>query len=223
MPINHPIKTVLFDMDGTLLDTLDDLTNSVNYAIGQQGFPPRTSAEIRQFVGNGIARLVHLALPADTDQEIEDQCLATFRVYYQQHMRDKTAPYEGILELLDGLKELQMAVVSNKFDPAIQELCPLYFGQRIPLAFGERPGYEKKPSPDLVYLALEQLGADPKTAVYIGDTEVDMATGKNAGLSCIGVTWGFREKEVLEQAGADVIVDTPKALLAYLLGEGTEI
>lgn len=218
-------ETVLFDLDGTLLNTLDDLRDSVNYALEEKGFPPRTLAEIRSFVGNGIANLVQLATPEGTDADTAAQCLDLFRPHYKAHMQDKTAPYAGVLEVLDGLNAagVKLAVVSNKFDPAVQELCPVYFGDRIPFAFGEQPGYAKKPAPDLVHLALERLGADASKAVYIGDTDVDVQTAHNAGLPCVGVTWGFRDRTVLEEAGAEVIVDSPEALLAQLLGDIVEI
>ena len=164
--------TVIFDLDGTLLDTLEDLADSTNYALRENGFPTRSLAEVRQFVGNGVARLIHLALPARVSPELEAKCLETFKGHYRLHMRDKTGPYPGVPALLERLQAdgFRMAVVSNKLDDAVKTLCDHSFGPLVPLALGERPGLRKKPAPDLVLQALRELKAEPTRAVYVGDS-----------------------------------------------------
>lgn len=212
------IDTIVFDLDGTLLDTLDDLADSVNHALATEGFAQRTRAEIRAFVGNGVANLVHRAVPEGTRADTEARCLATFRAHYAHHMDHKTAPYPGILPLLRALKakNIKMAVCSNKFDTAVKHLCGKMFGDLLPVAIGESETVRKKPAPDSVYLALDQLGSRRETAYYVGDSEVDVDTAQNAGLVCVGVTWGFRDRAVLAQKGAQHIIDTPGELLSLL-------
>lgn len=211
----------VFDLDGTLLDTLGDLADSTNYALRLSGFPQRTLDEVRMFVGNGVARLIHLAVPEGTPPEAEAACLARFRAHYLTNMENKTAPYPGILPLLDGLADAgyALAVVSNKFDAAVKGLCQSYFGGRIPVAIGESRGVERKPAPDTVLRALEELGVDASRAVYIGDSDVDILTARNSGLPCISVSWGFRDSAFLREHGAAVIADTPQALERALLAE----
>lgn len=215
----RPYDTIIFDLDGTLLNTLEDLADSTNAALTRNGLPTRSLEEVRRFVGNGVARLIHLAVPEDTSQALEAKCFAEFKAHYLTNMRHKTAPYPGIFGLLEALgqQNLQLAVVSNKFDPAVKELCADYFGALIPLAMGDRPGLEKKPAPDLVLLALEKLGANPSRAVYVGDSEVDLQTARNAHLPCLAVSWGFRDRAFLAAQGAKTIVDTPEELLGLLL------
>lgn len=199
------ITAIIFDLDGTLLDTLEDLTDSVNYAIGKFGFPERTIDEIRSFVGNGIAKLIERVIPEGTENPDYEAVLKTFRAFYAQHCKDKTKPYEGIIEMLDLLEGqgYRMAVVSNKFDAAVKELCGLYFGNRIETAVGESEKVRKKPAPDAVYRVLEDLSVSAKQAVYVGDSDVDLATAANVPMTCISVTWGFRSREQLLAAGAD--------------------
>lgn len=199
------ITTIVFDLDGTLLDTLEDLTDSVNYAIGKSGFPKRTLDEIRSFVGNGIAKLIERVLPEGTENPHYDEVLKTFREYYALHCKDKTRPYDGILEMLDVLEGqgYRMAVVSNKFDAAVKELCGLYFGERIRTAVGESGKVRKKPAPDAVYQVLEDLSVSAEESVYVGDSDVDIATAGNVPMTCVSVTWGFRSREQLLAAGAD--------------------
>ncbi len=211
--------TIIFDLDGTLLNTLEDLADSTNEALMRNGLPTRSLEEVRRFVGNGVARLIHLAVPEDTSPELEAKCLEEFKAHYLTNMRNKTGPYPGILGLLEALgkQDLQLAVVSNKFDAAVKELCADYFGSLVPLAMGERPGLEKKPAPDLVFRALEELGANPSHAVYVGDSEVDLQTARNAHLPCLAVSWGFRDRAFLTAHGAGTIVDTPEELLGLLL------
>lgn len=214
------ITTIVFDLDGTLLDTLEDLTDSVNYAIGKYGFPERTIDEIRSFVGNGIAKLIERVIPEGTENPHYGEILKTFREYYALHCKDKTKPYAGILEMLDTLEKqgYRMAVVSNKFDAAVKELCALYFGERIRTAVGESEKVRKKPAPDAVYRVLEELSASAEQAVYIGDSDVDIATAANVPMTCISVTWGFRSREQLLAAGAKEhrMVTGPEQLPALL-------
>jgi len=210
--------TVIFDLDGTLLNTLDDLTDSVNAALRLHALPLRTTDEIRRFVGNGVDRLVTLCVPEGTDEEIYSRCLVAFKDHYARNMRNKTAPYEGINELLRTLKHenRKLAVISNKFDAAVKELCRDYFGGLLDAAIGTSQSVLKKPAPDIVRKALRELGSVPERTVYVGDSEVDCATAKNAGLFFVGVSWGFRGRASLAQSGAEHIIDKPEQLLAYL-------
>lgn len=215
------ITTIVFDLDGTLLDTLEDLTDSVNYALKKFGFPQRTIDEIRSFVGNGIANLIARVLPDGNENPRYGEVLKTFREYYALHCKDKTRPYGGILQMLDSLQgdAYQMAVVSNKFDAAVKELCELYFGDRIRAAVGESEKVRKKPAPDAVYQVLEELSVSPEQAVYVGDSDVDLATAANVPMTCISVTWGFRSREQLLAAGAkeERMINAPHQLPALLL------
>lgn len=212
------INAIIFDLDGTLLDTLADLADSVNYALRLHGFPERTIDEIRSFVGNGVANLISRALPDGRNTPCYDQCLADFREYYAAHMEQKTAAYEGILNLLKYLADhnYRTAIVSNKFDAAVKQLSQHYFDKYIQVAIGESAQVAKKPAPDTALKALAELDVTPEHAVYVGDSDVDVTTAKNAGLPCIGVTWGFRDRAVLQKAGADYIIDKPEELLAII-------
>lgn len=205
-------KLVVFDMDGTILNTLDDLKDTLNYALGQYYFPARTLEETRAFVGNGIHKLIERAVPEGTDAQTVEKVFDTFLEYYQIHCMDQTRPYPGIVSLLQSLKEagLLTAVVSNKADAAVQELCERFFPGLFDFAVGEHEGVQKKPAPDMVQLALRTLGTQASDAVYVGDSDVDLATAKNSGLDSIIVTWGFRDREFLESQGVDVFADTPE-------------
>lgn len=218
--MHKPYQTVVFDLDGTLLDTLADLADSTNHALEQGGFPARTPEEIRSFVGNGVGLLVHRALPHGVSPEDEAACLARFRAHYLTNMSHKTAPYPGILPLLDrlGAGGVKTAVVSNKFDGAVKALCRTYFAHRIPVAIGESEGVARKPAPGTVLRALDELGADRAGAVYVGDSDVDILTARNSGLPCISVSWGFRDAAFLRAHGARQIADTPATLSALLEG-----
>lgn len=212
--------TVIFDLDGTLLNTLEDLTDSVNFALELYSFPTKTLEEIRSYVGNGVARLIELSIPDGRKNSQYGKCLADFRHYYSQNMNNKTNAYDGIMELLRQLSQddYKMAIVSNKFDKAVKELNQIYFGEYIKVAIGESEGVSKKPAPDTVWKALGELGSTAGKAVYIGDSEVDVKTARNSSVTCIGVTWGFRDREVLEQEGADYIIDRPEELLNIISG-----
>ena len=214
-------KVALFDLDGTVLNTLDDLADAANAVLASNNMPSRTREEIRSFVGNGIRKLIERAVPNGADNATIDKVTADFKAYYGAHCADKTAPYAGIPEMLTALREkgVRTAVVSNKADFAVQPLVKQYFGDLFDMALGEdaqkRPA---KPAPDMVWHVLDTLGAAAEDAVYIGDSDVDVLTAKNAGLACVAVTWGFRDRNCLAEAGATVFADTPKALLDLILG-----
>lgn len=209
---------VVFDLDGTLLDTLSDLAVSTNYAMKEMGYPERSIDEVRAFVGNGIADLIKKAVPSGTSEEEAERALSLFRGHYAEHCADLTAPYDGILPLLDLLKAqgYGIAVVSNKIDSAVCALCRRYFGNRIDVAAGEREGISRKPSPDSVFYVLRELSCDSRRAVYVGDSDVDIKTAENADMDHIGVSWGFREKSFLLANGATRIADTPTDILNFL-------
>lgn len=213
--------TVVFDLDGTLLDTLDDLKNSVNYALESQGYPVRTKEEVRQFVGNGIVLLMQRALPGGQENPDFEKVLETFKKHYGVHCNDLTKPYDGIMELLDLLKEknVKMAIVSNKADFAVKELSEIYFKGIIPVAIGEKEseGIRKKPAPDTVMEALKELGSSAEDAVYVGDSEVDLATAQNCNMDSILCEWGFRERSVLEELGGKVFVKKPSEIADIIL------
>lgn len=204
--------TIIFDLDGTLLDTLDDLAAATNYALKANGLPLRTTDEVRRFVGNGIGNLIKRAVPANTSVELQEQVFAAFNKYYKLHSADRTKPYDGIMELLEKLRQqsCQTAIVSNKADYAVQDLAKEYFPGLMDAACGERSGISRKPAPDSVLAIMQQLNADPKTTIYIGDSDVDIATAKNAGIPCIGACWGFRGKEFLLEHGAELLADAPQ-------------
>jgi len=211
-------NTIIFDLDGTLLNTLDDLKDSLNYALSKHGYETKTLEEVRRFVGNGVQKLIQRAMPEQaTDEEIQ-KCLSTFKEHYETNMQNKTRPYDGIKELLTELKNnnYKMAIVSNKFDAAVKALVKDYFGDLIDVAIGESATIKRKPAPDSVFAALKEVGSDIKDAIFVGDSETDVQTAKNAGLPCVGVTWGFRTRDILINEGADYIIDTPDELLEII-------
>lgn len=216
-PLCPRFQAVLFDMDGTLLDTLSDMRDAVNHILLENGWPQRTLEEIRAFVGNGAAKLMERAIPEPIAPQRFQEILSAYKDWYQAHNCVKTAPYPGIPEVLAELEKMgvKTAVVSNKPDATTKALAARFFPGM--LALGQREGVEPKPSPALVIQALAELGADAAEAVYVGDSEVDVATARNAGLPMIGVSWGFRGREGLAEAGAEVIVDTAGQLLEKLL------
>lgn len=210
--------TVIFDLDGTLLNTLDDLHTSVNHALVNCGFKCRTREEIRQFLGNGVRELIRCSLPDFTEESTLNKVLECFRQYYLVHNSDQTRPYEGIMDMLTKCKELgyRTAIVSNKPDFAVQELYHSFFSEVVDVAIGEKPGIPRKPSPEMVHKAVDMLGSALETSVYVGDSEVDIATAKNSGMRCISVSWGFRDKSFLVNNGAETIIDMPEELFDRL-------
>lgn len=213
-------KTVIFDLDGTLLNTLDDLADSTNYALSKFGYPTRTIDEVRQFVGNGVAKLIERAIPEGKNNPNFEKCLAIFKENYAQNMYNKTAPYNGIIEMLSNLKSkgIKIAVVSNKFDLAVKELCKKYFEGFIDFAAGENEaqGIKKKPAPDTVISVLNEFNFAPEDAVYVGDSDVDIMTAKNSKMPCINVTWGFRDEKFLLENGATILINAPSEIYNHL-------
>ncbi len=210
-------KAAVFDMDGTILNTLEDLKDTLNYALQQAGYETHTLEEVRSYVGNGIRRMIECAVPEGTGAEECDRVQAFFMPYYQQHCADKTCAYPGITELLQHFRAegILTAVVSNKADSAVQDLVEVYFKGLFDVAVGEQAGIRKKPAPDMVEKALDALGVKKEEAVYIGDSEVDMATAENAGLDRIVVAWGFRDKTFLKERGAERIADDAGEVYSY--------
>ncbi len=213
-------KTAIFDLDGTLMDTLDDLQDSVNYMLAQFSYPLRSYQEIRAFVGNGIRRLIEQAVPSGLSEQEVDNCVDVFMAHYDKNMENKTAPYDGVLDVLKTLREngIRTAVCSNKFDEGTKTLCKKWFGDMIEVAIGESKTVTKKPAPDSVFEAIKQLSVEKDTAVYIGDSDVDANTAKNSGLPFLGVSWGFRDRELLEELGAIKVIDNPNQILDYFIG-----
>lgn len=211
-------KLAIFDLDGTVLDTLEDLYLATNFALESSDFPKRSREEVRAFVGNGIRRLTELAVPDGTKKEDIDRVFKVFNEYYALHCADNTKPYDGIKEVLSKLKEkgVKTAVVSNKADYAVQALCERYFDGLFSFAVGEREGIRRKPAPDSVNEVLRVLSADKTEAVYIGDSEVDIKTAENAGMKCISVLWGFRSREMLILNGGSVFADMPEDILKFI-------
>lgn len=207
-------EAILFDLDGTLLNTLEDLKDSCNAALEACGYAPRTLDEVRRFVGNGVGLLIRRALPEGAGEEEWARCLALFKAHYQNNLDNKTRPYPGIEQALDALlaRGYRIGVVSNKFDAAVKALCAHHF-PRIQVAVGEREGVRKKPAPDSALAAAQALGVRPASTLYVGDSEVDIQTARNAGMDCLSVDWGFRPEAVLREAGATRIIHSPGALL----------
>ncbi len=215
--MNCKRKAVIFDLDGTLLDTLSDLADSVNCAMGHFSYPTHSKKAVCSFVGNGVGVLIEHALPDGRLNPDFDKCLAFFKEHYARHMYDTTKEYNGITEALIKLRSMGylIGVVSNKFDLAVKELCKRYFSTYIDVAIGEceEKGIKKKPAPDTVKAALDALDVTSENAVYIGDSEVDIETAKNASMSVISVLWGFRSKQILEESGASVFADSTEEML----------
>lgn len=212
-------ELAVFDMDGTILDTLEDLKNSLNFALKENGFPERTTDEVRRFVGNGVRKLIDRAAPENTDKETKDKIFDTFNEHYKVHCTDNTRPYEGIKEAVKTLRDkgLKTAVVSNKEHYGVILLCEKYFPGLFDMAAGSTDAVRKKPAPDTVLSVMEKLGVPPEKTVYIGDSDVDIETAKNAGTDCISVSWGFRTEEFLKEHGATVITDKPEKLESLIL------
>lgn len=221
------IDTIIFDLDGTLLNTLDDLTDSVNHALSHSGFPLRTIEEIRGFVGNGVARLIERAIPDGKDNPLYEETLNIFKEHYEIHCKDKTRPYDGVIPMLDEFceKGYKLGIVSNKFDTAVKELSKLYFGDRILSSIGESEQVRKKPAPDTAYQALKELASSKENSIYVGDSDVDLATAANVPMRCISVTWGFRTRSQLIDAGADpsLMITSPQELLPLIQSLSQEV
>jgi phosphoglycolate phosphatase len=211
-------KAIIWDMDGTLLNTLDDLTDSVNAALTEFRLPVRTRDEIQRFVGNGIMKLVERSVPDGKEQAKFEEIFSFFKNHYDKNCRNKTKPYDGLEKVLPELKAqgYRMAIVSNKIDSAVKELAESYFGETIDTAIGETEGKRSKPYPDMVFEAMRILDVKTEESVYIGDSEVDLKTAENSGLDCISVSWGFRSKQELQTFGAKTIIDTPEELAEFL-------
>ncbi len=209
-------KAVIFDLDGTILDSLEELYEAVNYSLQKWGYPPRTRHEVRDFLGNGAAYLLRCALPADAECPDFETFLAEYKAYYEAHSHVKTKPFPGICTLLERLNDAGYgtAVVSNKPDGAVKLLCRHNFGERLQFVLGDREGVERKPSAEPVKLAMESLECDE--AIFVGDTEVDLATACNAGIPCILMTWGYRDREDMERIGANFFADSAERLAEIL-------
>ena len=211
------LQAFIFDLDGTLLDTLGDLAASVNYALKACGMPQHSIDDVRRFVGNGVRLLMERAVPDGAANPRFEEAFTTFRKHYLEHSLDTTRPYDGIMEMLQALRSrgFRTAVVSNKFYAATQELCQHFFADSIEVAIGEHEaeGIRKKPAPDTVNEALRQLGVSREHAVYVGDSDVDIATAAASGMPCISVLWGFRDREFLLAHGATQFISHPSELL----------
>ena len=201
--------TIIFDLDGTLLNTLADLAAATNHALAEHKLPQRTTDEVRRFVGNGIRKLIERAVPADTPAKLQEEVFASFNRYYKEHCADSTRPYEGVPQLLQQLRAAgcRTAIVSNKADYGVQALAKQYFDGRLDAACGERAGIAKKPAPDMLLAIMQQLKAEPASTIYIGDSDTDLDTARNAGVACIGACWGFRGRAFLEAHGAKLLAE----------------
>lgn len=212
------MKAIIFDLDGTLLDTLEDLKNAVNAALLHCDMPERTLDEVRNFVGNGIRNLMKRAVPDGENNPRFEEAFSFMKEYYDIHCKENTRPYAGIMDLLDELKAQGyiMAIVSNKVDSAVKELSKEHFSSYMTAAIGEMEGVARKPAPDTVIKALKECDVEAEDAIYVGDSDVDIATAKNSGLKCISVSWGFRDTQFLMEHGATTIIDKPGELLGLL-------
>lgn len=213
--MDNVIENYIFDLDGTLLNTLDDLAASTNYALRSAGMPERTTDEVRRFVGNGVKKLMERAIPGGLDNPLFDSTYATFRKHYLEHGLDTTRPYDGIPEVLRELNRRgkRLAIVSNKFYAATQELARHFFPDTIKVAIGECDNIRKKPAPDTVLEAMRQLGIGREGTVYVGDSDVDIDTARNCGVPCLSVLWGFRDRQFLIDHGATTLIERPEQLL----------
>lgn len=212
------ITAAIFDLDGTVLDTLCDLAQSVNFALKANGLPERSTDEVRAFVGNGIKNLIMRSVPEGTGEALINRVFADFKEHYALHCKDYTRPYTGIIQVAEKLKAMgiKTAVVSNKADFAAKMLADYYFPKLFDCVIGEKEGVARKPAPDTVNTAMQELGVSRENAVYIGDSEVDIQTAENAKMPCISVTWGFRSREYLLKNGAKILADSPYGLLEMI-------
>ncbi len=207
-------STYIFDLDGTLINTLDDLTNAINFAMREMSYPERTIDEVRSFVGNGIKKLVERAVPIGINEDDFEKTHDIFSKYYVEHIADFTRPYDGVIEAVKRLKDrgCKTAVVTNKEHNAAQIVVREFFGDLFDVVVGKMDGFQPKPSPEVVFYAIKKLSVEKEDCVYVGDSDVDVQTAHNAGLPCIGVTWGFRDREVLEREKAEYIIDNPNEI-----------
>lgn len=214
--MKHP--AIIFDLDGTLLDSLADLASSVNHALQAHGMPTRPIDEVRTFVGNGVRHLMSAAVPPNTEPTLFEQVFATFRNHYAEHCMDTTAPYSGIHEMLTALQQrnIRTAIVSNKIHSAVETLHQRFFADTIDTAIGESSTIRRKPHPDGLQEAMRRLGSTPETTLYVGDSEVDILTAQRCGIRCITVLWGFRDETFLRQQGADICIREPHELLSSI-------
>lgn len=212
------VNTVIFDLDGTLLYTLEDLTDSVNYALSEVNAPQRTIQEIKSFLGNGVYILIKNALPEGADELKISKCISIFKEHYSQNMFNKTKPYDGIIDLLKQLKQngYKTAVLSNKFDSAVKTLVTHYFDGLIDTAAGQKENIDKKPAPDGVNEIITELNADKSECIMVGDSEVDIQTANNSGIPCISVTWGYKDINFLYNNGAETLIYSPDELLELI-------
>ncbi len=212
------MKAIIFDLDGTLLDSLQDLWLSTNHALGACGMPQRSLSEVRRFVGNGVGMLIHRAVPEGTKPEVEAHCLKLFRQHYVAHCQDHTCPYDGVNEMLEALaaRGLKLGIVSNKLQAGVTELWETWFRESVTVAVGEGDGLRRKPSPDMVNRALSILGVKSSEAIYVGDSDVDLLTARQANMPCISVLWGFRSREFLLNEGATMMVNKPDELVTLI-------
>jgi len=212
-------KAVLFDMDGTVLDTLADLTNAINHTLSDYGMPLLEKSQVAQYLGNGAAYLMSRAVPEGTPDALREEMLRAYQPWYDSHCAILTAPYPGIVPLMKALREagVKQAVISNKQDTAVKQLAAQHFPGLLETAVGESETVRRKPNPDAVLAALREMGVEKRDAVYVGDTEVDLRTAENAGLACAVVGWGFRTEEQLHEAGARRIFRSAEELQAWLL------
>jgi len=214
------LRAIIFDLDGTLLNTLEDLADATNWALRKNGMPERALEEVRQFVGNGVRKLMARAVPDGEENPLFEQTFEDFKRYYVVHCQDKTCLYDGVGEMLHTLKErgFLLAIVSNKLQAGVDELYERYFKDTVAVAVGERPEIQRKPAPDMVELALQALGVTKEEAVYVGDSDVDLQTARNSGLPCISVLWGFRDRAFLEAHGATCFAAVPDEVVQQLMG-----
>ena len=215
------IKGIIFDLDGTLLDTLEDLTDAVNHVMRMFSLETKPLDQVRSYVGNGVVNLIEQCVPGAKTHEQFSEILHAFMHYYEMNCDHKTKPYDGILALIEKLhgEKRQLGIVSNKFDSAVKELNRQYFHNWIDFALGVSDALDRKPAPDMVYACIEQMHLKPEEVVFIGDSEVDLMTAQNAGIKCISVLWGFRSHEVLIEYGATQIVSTVDELEEVLMGD----
>lgn len=207
-------KAFIFDLDGTLLNTLEDLKNSVNFAMRSMGYPEHTLEQVRMFIGNGIAMLIKRAVPQGTDEIDEKKTLGIFTEHYNAHLNDCTAPYPGVTESLTALKNrgVKIGVVTNKNDDSAKMLIAGYFGNLVDVTLGHLDGIPSKPNPEALLRVMSDLGVNAEETLYFGDSDVDVLTAKNAGVKSVGASWGFRGEDVLLKAGADIILSDPNKI-----------